>query len=428
MIKKVLLAALATLTLGMAWYQKSVEKRPVLSGFFESQPTLVSSRVQGRVLRLAVSEGQYVTSNQLLMEMESKAAELELESLKHQVEQARQQYLETRAGTRPEELRRQQALVDELSAGLAKAMSGARAEELEQAEAAEREARAYLRQVQRGPSAEEQMQLKARLSAAETEERLTRQELQRYTLLWRQDELSQIEYDRQQASAEKAYQARLEAEQAWLRARRGSPREEVEQAHQRWIQSRAKAQLIQNGSRSEDVLAARARLEQAQALLDQLRNGLTQEQKAQRKTALQAAQSNLKSQTERMSERLVRAPRAGIVDRIPVALGDLANPGTTLVRILDPKDVWIKVYVPEDKLASIQVLSPVRIQVDGLDGELKGHVESIATRGEFKPANLQSPEERARQVFAVKVRLDQDEPRVRPGLYASILEIGSWRP
>ncbi|MCY0485530.1 hypothetical protein, partial [Klebsiella pneumoniae] len=61
-----------------------------------------------------------------------------------------------------------------------------------------------------------------------------------------------------------------------------------------------------------------------------------------------------------------------------------------------------------------------RFKVDGLQTELPGHIESINSRGEFKPANLQSNEERARQVFAVKLRLDQPDPRIKPGLYADV--------
>lgn len=394
--------------------------RPHLSGFFENQPTLVSSRVQGRVKRLAVPEGASVKAGQLLLELESETSQADLEAVSGQAEQARQQYLEVQAGTRPEEIRRQQAVVAEMQANYERLANGARPEEIAQARASERASFARYAQAQRGLTREERAQLKARLDSAAAEERVTAEEVSRLTLLWEKDEISRQDFDRKKATAERARQSRREAEEAYLRAQRGTPREELEQSRQQWLQSRSAWELLANGTRSEEVRAAQARLEQARAQLDQLRQGLTREQRAQKKAAMQAAEAALRSQKEKVDERLVRAPGSGLIERIPVAVGDLVNPGTTLVRMANPEDVWIRVYVPEEKLTQIQVGGPAQIRVDGLRADLKGHIESINTRGEFKPANLQSPEERARQVFAVKLRLDQPDARIRPGLYADV--------
>ncbi|MBN9417120.1 MAG: HlyD family efflux transporter periplasmic adaptor subunit [Candidatus Eremiobacteraeota bacterium] len=418
MDKRVLLIVPVAL-LGFALW-KTPSEAPKISGFFENQPTLVSSRVQGRVKRLAVREGDTVQAGQLLIELESQTSQAELESLQRQAEQARQQYLEVQAGTRPEEIRRQQAVVEELEANYQKLANGARSEEIAQARAAERAAQAGYARAQRGLTAEERAQLKARVDSAAAEERVTAAEVERFRPLWEKEEISRQDFDRKTATAERARQSRKDAEEAYLRAQRGTPREELEQSRQQWLQARAAWELLAHGTRPEEVRAAAARVEQARAQLDQLRNGDTREQRAQKRAAMQAAQASLRSQRDRVDERLVKAVEGGQVERIPVAVGDLVNPGATLLRLANPRDVWIRVYVPEAKLAHIQVGGPVQIQVDGLGAQLKGHIESINTRGEFKPANLQSSEERARQVFGVKVRLDQPDERVKPGLYADV--------
>lgn len=393
---------------------------PKLSGTFENQPALVSSRLQGRIKRIAVQEGDSIKAGQLLIELETLTSQAELESVQRQAEQARQQYLEVQAGTRPEEIRRQQAVVDELQANYLKLAHGARREDIAQARAGERAAHARYAQSQRGLTAEERAQLQARLDSARAEERITRAEVERYQPLWEKDEISRNDYERKQTSAERAAQARKDAEEAFLRAQRGTPPEELEQSRQQWLQARASWELLANGSRAEDLQAAAARLEQARAQLDQLRNGQTREQRAQKKAAMQAAEANLRSQRDRVDERLVKAPASGLIERIPVAIGDLVNPGTTLLRMADPNDVWIRVYVPEEKLAQIKVGGPATLKIDGLQTSLPGHIESINPRGEFKPANLQSSEERARQVFGVKLRLDQPDERIRPGLSADV--------
>lgn len=428
-MKRLLLVPVVLVLAFLVWrfYPRATDQVH-LSGFFENQPTLVSSRVQGRVKRLAVREGASVQAGQLLLELETATNEAELESVRRQAEQARQQYLEVKAGTRPEEIRRQQAVVDELAANLEKLRNGSRPQEIAQARAAEGSARARYAQAQRGLTAEERRQLKARLDSARAEEKVTQLEVVRFTVLWEKDEISRQDFDRKRATAERALQARKDAEEAFLRAARGTPAEELEQARQQWLQARASAELVADGARSEDIRAALARLHGAEAQLEQLRNGQTREQRAQRKAAMQSAEANLRSQRERVGERLVRAPQAGIIEAIPVAVGDLLNPTTTVARMSDPGDVWIRVYVPEDKLALIKVGAPAVLQVDGMGQQLQAHVDSISPRGEFKPANLQSPEERARQVYAVKIRLDKPEERIRPGLYANVVQLGDWKP
>ena len=52
-----------------------------------------------------------------------------------------------------------------------------------------------------------------------------------------------------------------------------------------------------------------------------------------------------------VAERVVRAPRSAVVERIPVAVGDLISAGTPVARLADPQELWIRVYVPEARLA-----------------------------------------------------------------------------
>jgi HlyD family secretion protein len=66
--------------------------------------------------------------------------------------------------------------------------------------------------------------------------------------------------------------------------------------------------------------------------------------------------------------------------------------------------------------------------VDGIPEPIPARVESIATQGEFTPANLQTPEERGKQVFGVRIRLRQPDDRVKPGMYVTVKRLGAWEP
>lgn len=94
----------------------------------------------------------------------------------------------------------------------------------------------------------------------------------------------------------------------------------------------------------------------------------------------------------------------------------------------DPSDLHLRVYVPEGNLASVHVDGPVKIEIDGMKEWLDGIVESVATQGEFTPANLQTPEERGKQVFSVRIRLAKPNSAVKPGMAATVRRIGTWEP
>ena len=423
-----ILVVVALLAGGLWCDRQLLRQRASLSGFFENQPTQIASRVQGRVSRIAVSEGDSVTASQVLLELEANPNVRETRAGQNTAEQLRQALLESRRGPRVEEIRRQEAVVMEMQANLDKLRQGNRPEEIEQARAAERNARARYDQSRRGLTGEERAQLQARLQSARSEERVARLDAERYRTLLAQSAVSRQLQERKQADAEKAAAQRRDAEEASLRASRGTPAEELEQSRQAWLQSRANLQLLMQGSRSEDIRVGEARLLQAQGLLDELRAGNTREQIAQRKAAALAAKATSESLEEKSSDRILRAPRASQVDRIPVSIGDLVSAGTTLVRLVDPTDIWLRVYVPEERLPQAVVRAPAEVRIDGIAEILPAHVESVNSRAEFKPANLQSPEERARQVYGVRLRLDKADPRVKPGMFANVLRIGEWRP
>jgi multidrug resistance efflux pump len=92
----------------------------------------------------------------------------------------------------------------------------------------------------------------------------------------------------------------------------------------------------------------------------------------------------------------------------------------------DPNDLWLRVYLPESKMAKVKVGNDAELHVDGIAEPVAAVVESIATKGEFTPANLQSPDERGKQVFAIRLRLKRSDARVKSGMYATVKRMGQW--
>jgi multidrug resistance efflux pump len=290
------------------------------------------------------------------------------------------------------------------------------------------------------------------LEAALAKERLAREDLLRAQRLYREGAISQQALDIATANFDSAQANRKADEEAYRRAQLGTPREELDQARQAYRQAKAALDLAQAGYRTEDIAAARAevaaaeanlrlllrgtrwediraakaKLRQAQATLTALRHGNREEAIAQARAAAKAAHLAASALTDNLKERILFAPKAGRIERILVAVGDLIAPGAAAVRLADPNDLWLRVYLPEADLAKVRPGDEAVLAVDGIAKPVAAYVESIATQGEFTPANLQTPQERGKQVFGLRLRLKQPDPRVKAGMYATVKRVGQW--
>jgi HlyD family secretion protein len=227
---------------------------------------------------------------------------------------------------------------------------------------------------------------------------------------------------------QEARAAHRQAEAALKLAIAGSRREDMQAAAAEVSAARANLQLLESGSRPEDVRAAQARVDQAVAALDLLKAGARKDQIDQARAAADIAKAQSRAQSERTGERVIRAAKDATIERILVAVGDLVTPGMPVARVTDPTDIWIRVYVPEASLAKVTVGAGAELKIDGIESPIAGVVESVSPRGEFTPGNLQTPKDRGKQVFAVRMRLKNPDPRVKPGMYATVRRIGEWEP
>ena len=77
--------------------------------------------------------------------------------------------------------------------------------------------------------------------------------------------------------------------------------------------------------------------------------------------------------------------------------------------------------MPEPWLGLIKIGDHVRVQVDSFRGkDFDGIVEQVNRQAEFTPRNVQTVEDRIRQVFGVKIRLPSGEDRLRAGMAADV--------
>ena len=134
-------------------------------------------------------------------------------------------------------------------------------------------------------------------------------------------------------------------------------------------------------------------------------------QRAAAAAAIAAAQQHIADAT-------VTAPRDGLITERVAEPGEVLAPGALLYVLTDIAHPWLNVYVDEPSLSRIRLGDPVRVRVDGRSEAFAGKVTFIADVAEFTPKNVQTPEERAKLVFRIKVGLDNTAGVFKPGMPA----------
>ncbi len=96
--------------------------------------------------------------------------------------------------------------------------------------------------------------------------------------------------------------------------------------------------------------------------------------------------------------------------------------GKPLYKIANLETLTLRVYITGDQLSSIKVGQIVKVFVDKGKSEyteLPGTISSIASKAEFTPKTIQTKDERANLVYAVKV-LVKNNGYLKIGMYGEI--------
>jgi HlyD family secretion protein len=133
------------------------------------------------------------------------------------------------------------------------------------------------------------------------------------------------------------------------------------------------------------------------------------------------ARAQLAEVDTQLREMKITAPTNCVLEVLSVKVGDVLAPNQNVATLLLTNHLWVRVYVPEPWLGHIQLGQQVTVRVDSHPGkDFPGVVEQIARAAEFTPRNVQTVAERIKQVFGIKVRLDNPEGKLRAGMAADV--------
>jgi HlyD family secretion protein len=220
-------------------------------------------------------------------------------------------------------------------------------------------------------------------------------------------------------------------------------------------QNRATLARVKAGPRREEIVRARAQADNAErerqrlrALLDQgliprqqyddaatnaqtaaetwreLARGSRIEDVRAAEAAVDQADQRLAFLLRQSQEALVKSPADGVVESLDLRPGDIVAPNQPVARILEPGQLWVRVWVPEPSLGKVRLGQKASITVDTYPKRsFAGKVVEIRQQGEYTPRNVQTLKQRMDLVFGVKVASDPT-PELKPGMAAQVRLIG----
>jgi HlyD family secretion protein len=250
-------------------------------------------------------------------------------------------------------------------------------------------------------------QAEAQLKEAESRLRLAQKDRDRYAQLVSQGAVNRQQFDQSQTNFEVA-QASVGTAQATLKARQDAVRAASDQL------SAASGNLTQ-------VQTTQLNPQIRDAQLDAL---YQQRQQAQSKLA--AAQANVKTaiaNQQQYQKRLdsfeIKSPIHGIVTARPVEPGAVVATGRTLITVIDLNTVYLRGFVPEGDIGKIRVGQRASVFLDSNPTQaLSARVAAIDPKASFTPENIYFRDDRVKQVFGIKLSIDDPSGFAKPGMPA----------
>ncbi|HUO17359.1 MAG TPA: HlyD family secretion protein [Verrucomicrobiae bacterium] len=333
----------------------------------------ISARVSGHVIKLNVTDNQYVKAGEVLVELDPTDYQVAYDRAKADFEDAH---------------------AAAVAAGVNVPITDVNTtSQLSSSEADVSSARAAIQAAKQQFAA-----AKAQLQEAQANNQKTQSDLERYRQLVGKQEISQQQFETAQTTAQ-ASAAAVEG----ARATADAAQQQVTQAEGRLVQAESNFKYARTAPKQMQAIRARA----SEALAGE----------QQKKAALDQAALNLQYTK-------IVAPMDGVVSDRTVDVGQNVSPGQELMKDVDLDDVWITANYKETQLREMKIGQRADIKVDAYDRTYKGKVQSIAGASGARfsllpPENATGNYVKVVQRIPVKIVLDpgsNKDHQLRPGM------------
>jgi len=163
---------------------------------------------------------------------------------------------------------------------------------------------------------------------------------------------------------------------------------------------------------------ATAALDGAQQQLARLTRGSRQEEIRIAQAQVDLAKARLAQAEKAVADCTVKAPLGGVVTTRTREEGEFVGVGAPLVTLSRLDEVWLTLFIPEPRVASVKVGQTAFVKVDGDNRRFEGTVTFVSPEAEFTPRNVQTPDERAKLVYRVRITAPNPDGILKSGMPA----------
>jgi HlyD family secretion protein len=391
------------------------------SGTIEATDVSLSPEIGGRVIEVAATDGDAVQKNQALVRLDDTLLQAQLKQVAANIQALQAQQRAVHA-----QQQAAQANYDLLKSGPIAEQIDAAQQAVNTAIANVSSAQAQLAQLKAGTRQGDIAAAVSAVAAAESQRKLAQDRYDKVTQCYSvklpngqtKDGCPGLGTPEEEARAAlNAANEAVSAAQARLtQLKSGATKDEinvsqakVDSAKAQQAMAQAQLEQVQKGARTEQLAAAQAQIDAAAAQFDGAGAQID---------AAKAQAEALQAQIDKLT---LRAPMGGIVLKRNIEPGEVVAPGAALMTLGDISNLYLTVYIPENRYGQIKAGQPVVVKVDSFPNDkFAAKVTRIADQAEFTPRNVQTAEGRATTVFAVKLAVDNADGRLKPGMPADV--------
>lgn len=125
---------------------------------------------------------------------------------------------------------------------------------------------------------------------------------------------------------------------------------------------------------------------------------------------------------DQIRKSIIVSPINGVVLSKYAEQGEFAVQGRTLFKVADISNMNLRVYITGDQLTKLKIGQSLKVYADYGKSDRKGYqgkIIWISDKAEFTPKTIQTRDERANLVYAVKVAVKNDG-YIKKGMYGEI--------
>ena len=133
-------------------------------------------------------------------------------------------------------------------------------------------------------------------------------------------------------------------------------------------------------------------------------------------------EAQLKIIQDQINKASILSPTDGNLIAKFAEAGELTGMGKPVAKIANLEEMDFKAYISGDQLGAVQLNQNVRVHIDQNDGAYKTYPGSnswISDKAEFTPKSIQTKNERANLVYALKVKV-QNDGDIKIGMYGEL--------